>query len=188
MAHLSDVERRILNNQIEILTALDPEKGKSCARALRHFSAAMRADGNTEPSRHMAMAEVDEPMSLTFRILSRYAFLQDSFYALDLKEKLRVDHTALVFPGFHEPGEKIYSDHVSFIRYNLGQFTLLETRHEEEPQAAMLPFYRKLLAMPTEDRKAPLGFDEITGLIATISELQTQTDRRRTKMETATAA
>jgi uncharacterized protein YfbU (UPF0304 family) len=120
--------------------------------------------------------------------LSRYAFLQDSFYALDLKEKLLVDHTALVFPGFHEPGEQIYSDHVSFIRYNLGQFTLLETRHEEEPRTEMLPFYRKLLALPIEDRKAPLGFDEITGLIATICELQAQADNRYAEMETASDA
>jgi uncharacterized protein YfbU (UPF0304 family) len=188
MTHLSDVERRILDNQLQILTAIDPKQAKSCARSIRRIAGALKADDGPEPSRQIAMAEVDEPMTLTFSILACYAFLQDSFYALDLKEKLGVDHTALVFPGFHEPSEQIYSDHVSFIRYNLGQFTLLETRHEEKPRTEMLPFYRKLLTLPVEDDKARLGFGEITDMIETISELQAQTDQRGAEMATASAA
>lgn len=187
MTHLSDVERRILHNQIRILAALDPKQARSCERSIRRIIGAIKDEGGAEPWQ-IAMAKVDEPMSLTFNILSRYAFLQDSFYALDLKEKLRIDHTALVFPGFHKPSEQIYSDHVSFIRYNLGQFTLLETRQEERPPAEMLPFYRKLLDLPMAGGGAPLGFDAITDMIATISELRAQTDRPCAEMQSASAA
>lgn len=187
MTHLSDVEQRILYNQIRILAALDPKQANPEERTIRRKIGATRTDVGLGPSRQIAMAEVDEPMSLTFSILSRYTFLQDSFYALELKEKLSVDHTALVFPGFCEPGEQIYSDYVAFIRYNLGQFTLLETRQEEQPQSEMLSFYRKLLDLPMTD-KGPLGFDAITDVIAAISDLQAQSDPRRVEGKTASAA
>lgn len=188
MTHFSDVERRILINQLQILTAIDPKQAHAYERSIRRMTSATNIDGGPEPVRQIAMAEVDEPMTFTFRILSFYSFLQDSFYALDLKEKLRIDHTALVFPGFHEPSEQLYADHVSFIRYNLGQFTLLETRDDEPPQGPMLPFYRELLALKT-DRNDVLDHAGITDMIDTINKLHEELSRRGdADLKTASAA
>ncbi|HKJ62666.1 MAG TPA: YfbU family protein [Hyphomicrobiales bacterium] len=188
MTYLSNVERRILINQLQILAVLDRKQGKGYESSMRLLAGAMNDADSLEPVRQIAMAEVDEPMTFTFRVLSLYSFLQNAFYALDLKEKLQIDHTALVFPGFDAHSERIYSDHVSFIRNGLGQFTLLEIWNNETPQAPMAPFYRKLLALKVGETDAVLDLAGITDMIETISELLAQTNPNGGQLETASAA
>ena len=188
MTYLSNIERRILINQLQILAMLDRKQAKGYERSLHLLADAADEAGCIESVRQIAMAEVDEPMTFTFRVLSLYSFLQNSFYALDLKEKIQIDHTALVFPGFDVRGERVYSDNVAFIRNGLGQFSLLETRHDEAPQAPMVPFYRDLLALKVDENDDVLDLTEITKVIETINELQAQPPQPSAELKTASAA
>lgn len=172
MAYFSDLERRILINQLQLLAMLDRERAAEYERSASLVKEAGQEVDIHGPARQIAMAEVDEPMSFTFRVLSFYSFLQNSFYALDLKEKIRIDRTALVFSGFYPRDEQIYADHMSFIRDHLGQFSLLEMRQTPKPQTPMVPFYKALLALRTDGNDALLDFEGMTGMINMIKELR----------------
>jgi uncharacterized protein YfbU (UPF0304 family) len=188
VTYLSNIERRILINQLQILAMLDRDQGKDYECSLRLLAKDMGYTDCIETVRQIAMARVDEPMTFTFRVLSLYSFLQNSFYALDLQEKIQIDHTALVFPGFNERIERVYSDHASFIRNGLGQFSLLETRKDEEPQAYMAPFYRELLALKMDKNDDVLDLAQITDVIETINGLRAQITKQSVDLETASAA
>lgn len=188
MTYLSDAERRILINQLQILTMLDRKQAKDYEHSLHLLDSASGHADCIKSLRQIAMAGADEPMTFAFRVLSLYSFLQSSFYTLDLKEKIQIDHTALIFPGFDERRERVYSDYVSFIRNNLGQFSLLETRDDERPQAAMAPFYKELLALKVEENDDVLDNTQITGVIETINGLRSRMTQDDAELETASAA
>jgi uncharacterized protein YfbU (UPF0304 family) len=185
---MSSVERRILINQLQILSMLGRDHAAAFKRSARLMENAGCDADMLGLARQITMAEVDEPMTFTFRVLSTYAFLQNSFYALDLKEKIQIDHTLLVFPGFEPERERVFADNFTFIRDHLGQFSLLEIRRSAEPQRPMAPFYRKLLALRADDGGALLDYAGIREMIAAIEALLAQDEDHGVELETASAA
>lgn len=188
MTYMSETEWRILINQFRILSMLDREQIQAYERSINMLAKSTSEAEALASVRQIEIAEVDAPMSFTFRILSFYSFLQNSFYALELKEKIQIDHTALVFPGFHETSENEYNDYVSFIRDSLGQFSLLETIALDTPHAPMIPFYKSLLAIRPSCYDTPLDFDGVTDIIGKIEALLMPAPEDATRLETATAA
>jgi uncharacterized protein YfbU (UPF0304 family) len=186
---LSSSERRILINQMKILASLYPLEAKSYEREITMLSIGSPEVYWQTTLREFNKSRLNEEMNFVYQVLQFYETLQNSYYALDLREKIQLDNSALVFPGFHSTQEAILKDYMNFLLDNLGRFSFLETRKPPHSIRPMREFYQELLKQySSHDDNALFNFAQITSIIAQISKLLMSLEDAVNPERNATAA
>jgi uncharacterized protein YfbU (UPF0304 family) len=148
--NLTDVERRILINQSRILAALYPLETTEFERTAEILSEGYHEDWQDVVLRGLKAPLLKEEMNFVSQVLAMYSWLQKSYYALTLDEKLDIKEQILVFPGFHAEAEPDHLSYARFLLENLARFSFTEVAKPLNAPRPMRDVYRQMLdALPT---------------------------------------
>jgi YfbU domain len=87
-----------------------------------------------------------------------YDWLQKSYYALSLEDKLQLKEQTLVFPGFCPKTEKSHITYTTFLLENLDRFAYVEVVRPPHAPQPMRDVYEEMLkGLPS------FGGDVLTG-------------------------
>jgi uncharacterized protein YfbU (UPF0304 family) len=143
--NITDVERRVLINQARILAALYPLEAQQFER-----TAEILSEGYHEAWEDVVLVGLKKPlpkeeMNFIYQTLQMYDWLQKSYYALSLDEKLRLPEKSLVFPGFDPKEETRYLSYCRFLLENLERFAFVETAERLIARRPMHGVYDRML-------------------------------------------
>lgn len=167
--NLSDIERRILINQSRILAALYPLEALHFQRAVE-----LLENGYYEAWHDVVLRGLKEPfpqeeMNFVYQVLNMYDWLQKSYYALSLDEKLQLREAVLVFPGFDARSEKEQLAYSYFLIENLERFSFVEVTQPLGTDVEMSHSYRRMLGTLPFHQNRMLTAGEIAELVATVT-------------------
>jgi uncharacterized protein YfbU (UPF0304 family) len=165
--NITDVERRVLINQARILAALYPLEAKQFER-----TAEILSEGYHEAWADVVLTGLKKPlpkeeMNFIYQILGMYDWLQKSYYALNLDEKLRLPERSLVFPGFDPKEEPRYFSYCRFLLENLERFAFVETAERLIAIRPMHDIYQRMLhRLPSDGGSDMLSAKALRSIIA----------------------
>lgn len=136
MLNLTDVERRILINQSRILAALYPLESTEFERTIEILSEGYHESWHEVVLKGLKEPFLKEEMNFVYQVLEMYDWLQKSYYALTLEDKLQLKEQMLVFPGFDPKTERRHLAYATFLLGNLERFAFVEV---SKPLAAPKP-------------------------------------------------
>jgi uncharacterized protein YfbU (UPF0304 family) len=168
MINITDVERRVLINQARILAALYPLEASQFEKTAEILSEGYHEAWEDVVLRGLKQPLPKEEMNFIYQTLEMYDWLQKSYYALSLDEKLRLPERSLVFPGFDPKEEPRFFSYCGFLLENLERFAFVETAERLIAIQPMYGVYERML------RRLPLdGSDTLSAkaLRVIISEL-----------------
>ncbi len=120
---LSDVERRILINQYEILAALRPKEADDFNRCAEIIRAGYYEMWDDEAIGWLSDPIPREEMNYVGDVLDMYGWLQSSYDQLPEAEKATIEASEVLFPGFDGNGETEYMGYARFLREKMDRFT-----------------------------------------------------------------
>jgi uncharacterized protein YfbU (UPF0304 family) len=149
--NITEVERRVLINQARILAALYPLEAKQFEKTAEILSEGYHEAWEEVVLRGLKKPHPKEDMNFVYQTLEMYDWLQKSYYALNIDEKLRLPERSLVFPGFDPKEEPRFFSYCRFLLENFERFNFVETA---ERLIAIQPMHgvyeRMLLRLPTD--------------------------------------
>lgn len=145
MLNLTDVERRILINQSRILAALYPLEAAEFERAIRILSEGYQEGWQETVLKGLKSPLPKEEMNFVYQVLEMYDWLQKSFYALTLEDKLELKEQRLIFPGFCPETEKRHLAYATFLLENFDRFSYVEVVKPLHAPKPMRDFYDEML-------------------------------------------
>jgi uncharacterized protein YfbU (UPF0304 family) len=151
--NITDVERRVLINQARILAALYPLEADRFERTIEILSEGYHEAWEDVILRGLKQPFLKENMNFIYQTLDMYDWLQKSYYALNLDEKLRLSEKTLIFPGFCPKEEPRHLSYCRFLLENLERFAFVETADRliaEQPMSAV--YERMLNRLPRDGR------------------------------------
>jgi uncharacterized protein YfbU (UPF0304 family) len=169
--NLTDVERRILINQSRILAALYPLETLEFERTAEILSEGYHEDWPDTVLRGLKTPLLKEEMNFVSQVLATYDWLQKSYYALTLDEKLRIKEQMLVFPGFEAQSEPEYLSYAQFLVENFARFSVMEVAKPLNSRQAMRGAYREMLNRFPAAGGALLAPSELKAAVAFVSEM-----------------
>jgi uncharacterized protein YfbU (UPF0304 family) len=151
--NLTDVERRILINQSRILAALYPLETTDFERTVEILSEGYYEDWPDAVLKGLKQPLLKEEMNFVYQVLETYDWLQKSYYALALEEKLQLKERTLVFPGFEPASEMAHLAYARFLLENLDRFSFTEVVKPLDAPTPMRAVYQAML----QELPAPKG-------------------------------
>jgi uncharacterized protein YfbU (UPF0304 family) len=151
--NLTDVERRILINQSRILAALYPLETTDFERTVEILSEGYYEDWPDTVLKGLKQPLLKEEMNFVYQVLEMYDWLQKSYYALTLEEKLQLKERTLVFPGFEPASEMAHLAYARFLLENLDRFSFTEVVKPLHSRRPMRGVYQAML----QELPAPRG-------------------------------
>lgn len=145
MLNLTDVERRILINQSRILAALYPLEAAEFERAIQILSEGYQEGWQETVLKGLKSPLLKEEMNFVYQVLEMYDWLQKSFYALTLEDKLELKEQQLIFPGFCPETEKRHLAYATFLLENFDRFSYVEVVKPLHAARPMRDFYDEML-------------------------------------------
>lgn len=150
MLNLTDVERRILINQSRILAALYPLESTEFERTIEILSEGYHESWHEVVMRGLKQPFLKEEMNFVYQVLEMYDWLQKSYYALTLEDKLQLREQMLVFPGFEAKTERRHLAYATFLLGNLERFAFVEVTKPLSAPKPMSGTYEEMLkGLPT---------------------------------------
>jgi len=143
--NLTDVERRILINQSRILAALYPLEAEQFERAIAVLSEGYQEGWQETVLKGLKAPLLREEMNFVYQVLEMYDWLQKSFYASTLEDKLELKEERLVFPGFCARTETGYLAYATFLLENFDRFSYVEVVKPLHAPQPMRDFYEEIL-------------------------------------------
>lgn len=151
MLNLTDVERRILINQSRILAALYPLEASSFEQAAKILAEGFHEEWQEVVQKGLKAPFLKEEMNFVYQVLALYDWLQKSYYALSLEDKLHLQEKTLVFPGFDPVTEKRHLTYAQFLLENLDRFSFTEVVKPLTAPRPMCAIYEcMLLELPMD--------------------------------------
>jgi uncharacterized protein YfbU (UPF0304 family) len=126
---LSDVERRILINQYEILAVLRPKEAESFNRCAEIIRAGYYEMWDDEAIGWLSKPMLRKEMLYVADVLDMYDWLQISYDRLPEAEKATIDASEVLFPGFDGNNETEYMGYARFLREKMDRFTTVGAPH-----------------------------------------------------------
>lgn len=163
---LTDVQRRILINQYEILAALRPKEAAyfdRCAEIIRR--------GYYEFWPDYVTGDLDDPMAqkeliYVMDVLEMYDRLQVSFDRLPESEKTKVAANEVLFSGFDGGSERAYMAYARFLREKMERFTTVRLDHELDSHFPTRDKYEAMLkVLPRLDGDGTLTATQIRAVL-----------------------
>jgi uncharacterized protein YfbU (UPF0304 family) len=151
--NISDVERRVLINQARILAALYPLEASKFERSIEILS-----EGYHEAWSEVIMSGLKKPflkedMNFIYQTLEMFDWLQKSYYALQLDDKLQLPERSLIFAGFCPKEEPRHLTYSRFLLENLERFAFVETTEHLMAEQPMHDIYERMLhKLPRDGR------------------------------------
>lgn len=145
MITITDVERRVLINQSRILAALYPLEAQQFERAIEILSEGYHEAWEDVVLNGLKKPFLKEDMNFIFQTLEMYDWLQKSYYALSLDEKLQLQERNLRFPGFDPKEEPRHLSYARFLLENLDRFAFVETTDRLMADKPMREIYERML-------------------------------------------
>ncbi len=153
MINITDVERRVLINQARILAALYPLEAGQFERTIEILSEGYHEAWEDVILKGLKKPFLKENMNFIYQTLDMYDWLQKSYYALNLDEKLRLPEKSLVFPGFDPKEEPRHLSYCRFLLENLDRFSFVETADRLIAERPMYEVYGRMLhGLPRDGR------------------------------------
>ena len=153
MINITDVERRVLINQARILAALYPLEARQFERTAEILSEGYQEAWEDVILKGLKKPFLKENMNFIYQTLDMYDWLQKSYYALSLDEKLRLPEKCLIFPGFDPKEEPRHLSYCRFLLENLDRFSFVETSDRLMVDQPMCPVYERMLhRLPRDGR------------------------------------
>jgi uncharacterized protein YfbU (UPF0304 family) len=151
--NLTDVERRILINQSRILAALYPLESNDFERTAEILAEGFHEGWQEAVLKGLKTPLLKEEMNFVFQVLAMYDWLQKSYYALSLEDKLHLQERTLVFPGFEPRTERRELTYAHFLLENLDRFSFTEVAKPLNAHRPMRHIYTGMLdALPNDNR------------------------------------
>ncbi|MGB0086598.1 MAG: YfbU family protein [Rhodomicrobiaceae bacterium] len=172
MLNLTDVERRILINQSRILAALYPLDAKEFERAIEILSEGYQEGWQEVVLKGLKSPFLKEEMNFVYQVLEMYDWLQKSYYALSLGDKLHLKEQTLIFPGFCPETEKRHITYVTFLLENLDRFAYVEVVRPPHALQPMRDIYEEMLKGLPAFRGDVLPGAQLKAVIAYMSALK----------------
>lgn len=145
MLNLTDVERRILINQSRILAALYPLEASEFEQVIKILSEGYQENYQDVVLKGLKPSFTKEEMNFVYQVLEMYDWLQKSYYALTLEQKLQLREQTLVFPGFCPDTETSHIAYATFLLENLDRFSYVEVRKPLNASQPMREIYEEML-------------------------------------------
>ena len=145
MLNLTDVERRILINQSRILARLYPLEAPDFERTAKILAEGYQEGWQEMVLRGLKAPHLKEDMNFVYQVLEMYDWLQKSFYALTLEDKLELKEQRLIFPGFCPESEKQHIAYAAFLLENFDRFSYVEVDRPMHSARPMREFYDEML-------------------------------------------
>jgi uncharacterized protein YfbU (UPF0304 family) len=145
MLNLTEVERRILINQSRILAALYPLESTEFERAIEILSEGYHESWHEVVLKGLKEPFLKEEMNFVFQVLEMYDWLQKSYYAQTLEDKLQLKEQLLVFPGFDPKTERRHLAYATFLLENLERFAFVEVTKPLNAAKPMCETYEEML-------------------------------------------
>ena len=145
MLNLTDVERRILINQSRILAALYPLESTEFERTIEILSEGYHESWHEVVLKGLKEPFLKEEMNFVYQVLEMYDWLQKSYYALTLEDKLQLKEQMLVFPGFDSKTERRHLAYATFLLENLERFAFVEISKPLTASKPMCGTYEEML-------------------------------------------
>lgn len=145
MLNLTDVERRILINQSRILAALYPLESTEFERTIEILSEGYHESWHEVVLKGLKEPFLKEEMNFVYQVLEMYDWLQKSYYALTLEDKLQLKEQMLVFPGFDPKTERRHLAYATFLLENLERFAFVEVSKPLNAPKPMRGTYEEML-------------------------------------------
>ncbi|WP_170937285.1 MULTISPECIES: YfbU family protein [Rhodomicrobium] len=181
MLNLTDVERRILINQSRILAALYPLEAPEFERTIEILSEGYHEGWQDVVLKGLKAPFPKEEMNFVYQVLEMYDWLQKSFYAISLEDKVQLKEQTLVFPGFDPRTERSHQAYATFLIERLDRFAFVEVT---KPLAAPVPMravYEEMLKGLPSFGADVLSATQLKAVIAYMSAIKSppvQTPRR----------
>jgi uncharacterized protein YfbU (UPF0304 family) len=163
--NITDVERRVLINQARILAALYPLEARQFERAVEILS-----EGYHEAWEDVILSGLKKPflkedMNFIYQTLEMYDWLQKSYYALSLDEKLRLPERSVIFPGFDPKEEPRHLSYCRFLLENLERFAFVESADRLIAEQPMREIYERMLHLLPRDGRDVLSAKSLRKVI-----------------------
>ena len=172
MLNLTDVERRILINQSRILAALYPLETMEFERTVQILSDGYQEDWPDIVLKGLKAPLLKEQMNFVYHVLEMYDWLQKSYYALTLDEKLQLNERTLVFPGFDAVSEEQHLSYTRFLLENLDRFSFTEVVKPLDAARPMRDIYREMLKELPVASGDLLSAPQLKALVAYLSGIE----------------
>lgn len=176
MLNLTDVERRILINQSRILAALYPLDAPEFERAIEVLSEGYQEAWPDLVLKGLKSTFPKEDMNFIYQVLGMYDWLQKSFYALTLEDKLQLKERTLVFPGFCPKTETRHIAYATFLLENLDRFSYVEVIKPLHASQPMRDIYQEMLKDVPRFGGDALTAAQLKAIIAYISAIKSASD------------
>ncbi len=171
MLNLTDVERRILINQSRILAALYPLETKEFERTVKILSEGYHEDWPDIVLKGLKAPLLKEELNFVYQVLEMYDWLQKSYYALMLEEKLQIHERGLVFMGFDPNTEAQYLTYARFLIENLDRFSFTEVVKPLDARRPMKTVYQEMLNELPPPSGEMLSAQQLKAVVAYLSEV-----------------
>ena len=157
MINLSDVERRVLINQARILAALYPLEASQFERTIEILSEGYQDAWEEVILDGLKRPLLKEDMNFIYQTLEMYDWLQKSYYALSLDEKMALPERCLIFTGFCLREEKRQFSYCRFLIEHLDRFAFVETTEDLIADQPMYETYERMLNRLPRDGRSHLS-------------------------------
>jgi uncharacterized protein YfbU (UPF0304 family) len=166
--NITDVERRVLINQARILAALYPLDAPQFERTIEILSEGYHEAWEDVILKGLKRPFLKEDMNFIYQTLEMYDWLQKSYYALSIDDKLTLPERCLIFAGFCPKEEPRHLSYCRFLLENLERFAFVETTDRLMAVRPMREIYARMLdRLPRDGR----NFLSVKSLKVVIAEL-----------------
>ncbi len=153
MINITDVERQVLINQARILAALYPLEAREFERSIEILSEGYHEAWEDVVLKGLKRPLIKEDMNFIYQALEMYDWLQKSYYALSIDDKLHLPERSLIFCGFCPKEEPRYLSYCRFLLENLDRFSFVETTDRLMAEQPMRDVYAGMLdRLPRDGR------------------------------------
>jgi uncharacterized protein YfbU (UPF0304 family) len=168
--NITDVERRVLINQARILAALYPLEASQFERTIEILSEGYHEAWADVVFKGLKRPFIKEDMNFIYQTLEMYDWLQKSYYALTLDEKVNLPERSLIFCGFCPKEEPRHSSYCRFLLENMDRFAFVETTDCLMADQPMLQVYERMLNKLPRDGRITLSAKSLTQVISELPE------------------
>ena len=165
MINITDVERRVLINQARILAALYPLEAPHFDRAIEILSEGYHEAWEDVILKGLKRPFLKEDMNFIYQTLEMYDWLQKSYYALSIDEKLQLPERCLIFSGFCPKEEPRHLSYCRFLLENLERFSFVETTDRLMAGQPMREIYARMLDRLPRDGRSFLSIKSLKTII-----------------------
>jgi uncharacterized protein len=168
--NISDVERRVLINQARILAALYPLEARQFERTIEILSEGYHEAWEEVVFKGLKRPFLKEDMNFIYQTLEMYDWLQKSYYALTLNEKVHLPERSMIFSGFCPKEEPRHYSYCRFLLENMDRFAFVETTDTLMAEQPMVDVYERMLNRLPRDGRSTLSAKSLTTVLTELPE------------------